>query len=136
MRYFIGLLWLLFIIFFHILIKYSIQLQINSILLNKEKEKYSNIPRNNIVQENIVEEVDEVDEDEELLAQNLENYINNNQGQQMIYESLEKSPVINNKFNMKTIESSNSILRPFMDDNDIYSNFQKVNVYEGLSPYK
>lgn len=134
MRYFIGLLWLLFIIFFHILIKYSIQLQINSILLNKEKEKYSNIPRN-VKQQNIVEEVDESEQDEELLAQNLENYINNNQGQQMIYESLDKSPVINNKFNMKTIESSNSTLTPFLDNDDIYSNFQKVNDYKGLSPY-
>ena len=134
MRYFIGLLWLLFIIFFHILIKYSIQLQINSILLNKEKEKYSNIPRN-VKQQNIVEEVDESEQDEELLAQNLENYINNNQGQQMIYESLDKSPVNKNKFNMKTIESSNSTLTPFLDNDDIYSNFQKVNDYKGLSPY-
>jgi hypothetical protein len=102
MRYFIGILWVLFVIFFHILIKYSIRLKLNSIILSKEKEKYENMRKGSRDTEEIMieqEQKTDIEEDEELYAMNLENYIQNNQGKQILSENLEKGS--SNKYGMK-----------------------------------
>ena len=115
MKYFIGVLWIFVVIFIHILIKYSLRLKISSLLLDMEKEKFVSEYYNKRV--NMMDKVDEkqgvekVDneagkvEDEDLYAMNLEKYIQNNTGSQVVYDNLDSN--IGNKYNMKTMNNVN-----------------------------
>jgi multidrug efflux pump subunit AcrB len=141
MKYFIGILWIFVVIFVHILIKYSLRMKISSILLDKEKEKFTSGEYYNKrktmmekvdksqekVQEKIQEKSNEV-EDEDLYAMNLEKYIQNNTGSQVVYNNLESNT--GNKYNMTTIDNSplfnnsNNNLSPF-DHESTFSNYLK-----------
>ena len=73
-------------------------------ILSQEKEKYENMRKNNKKEEEIkytTEEKNDIEDDEELYAMNLENYIQNNQGKQIINENLDVAKP--NKYNMKTM---------------------------------
>ena len=74
MLFSVGLLWILFVLFFHIVLKYSIDLKFSALLMKHQREKYENpdkYSRKEIVERQEMSSKVPINEEEELF-----NYIN------------------------------------------------------------